>query len=128
MTSQELVCRILRAEYADMVELLKDNREEVGPGSQWEHTDSLGRVTGQVGSPRCAQLGTMLRDVYGYGGLQLPREGERATGLPDHDYEGGQEVWWERIAALDAAFRQQVRSFDFIDYTKGNQCLRRKNS
>lgn len=91
----KLVRRILKAEYVDMSELLKDNMEAERRRGQADGVALL-RTSGKKRSrgPRHLELAAVLCSG-GY--LTVPREDEGAAGLPDADHLRGQEVWRQRL-------------------------------
>jgi hypothetical protein len=88
----KLVSRILKGDFIDMAELLRDNLEAERRGTLQDSTSGASSSSSQVRT--CREVPDLLSWV------QVPRAGAEVVSVPNAHSQRGQEVWRSRLAHL----------------------------
>ncbi len=122
----KLVRRILRAEYVDMAELLKDNMEAERRRWQQEGASSQGPFMGRVTRREIPDVLSWLQCFTTYAAVVTARYPEKTRELLAYQamiISEARRCGGRGWLLYDAAFRQQIRSFETVDFSRINQSL-----
>ena len=122
----KLVRRILRAEYVDMAELLKDNMEAERRRLVGDTSAPHPQFAGRASRREVPDILSWLLCFNIYAAVVCSKHPEKIQQLLAYQVmmisearRCGGRGW----ALYDSAFRQQIRSFETVDFSKINQSL-----
>ena len=122
----KLVRRILKAEYVDMAELLKDNMEAERRRWRAEGGQPQGHFTQRTPRREIPDVLSWLQCFNLYAAVVTSEHPEKTRELLAYQalmISEARRCGGRGWLLYDAAFRQQIRSFDSVDFAKVNQSL-----